>query len=150
MTHQHRCPICWEKWHCSDDCTVDFSSLTYTQAECPGCSQDTKNEALRHEFDRFASFIEAIRDLLRWIDVANKLELRSVVLRSNVHQAIARHGCDCECEWHGGSQFHDDDCDGNCDPCACHDVERVLNRHFDTELTLRLEGQALLAKGEKS
>jgi len=28
-----------------------------------------------------------------------------------------------------------------------HDVERVLNRHFDTELTLRLEGEAQLAKG---
>ena len=133
MTHQHRCPICWEKWHCSDDCTVDFSSLTYTQAECPGCSQDTKNEALRHEFDRFASFIEAIRDLLRWIDVANKLELRSVVLRSNVEQVLDRRGCDCVCEV-------------DYELCMSHEIRSELSRSFDVEMVLRKEGE-LLEKG---
>mgnify|MGYP000886372481 FL=1 len=152
-THRHDCPCCRATWLCSNSCTSRRGTVPIYRV-CSACytEEDTNSKELelKIELERFEAFIAAIRDLLRWIDVANKLELASVVLRSNVHQAIARHGCDCECEWHGGSQFHDDDCDGNCDPCACHDVERVLNRHFDTELTLRLEGQALLAKGEKS
>lgn len=168
--HAHHCRRCDGTWHCNDP---EHQEPGTSALICKGCkhshfcrrcgdwySCEGINLGCRY-FDfavhgecqicralpRFAAFIEAIRDLLRWLDVANKLELGSVVLRSNVHQAIARHGCDCECEWHGGAQFHDDACDGTCDPCTVHDVERVLNRHFDTELTLRLEGEALLAKG---
>jgi len=139
--HWHVCRQCESMYSCDGS---DCEELEYEFfEECRVCRDVSAGRVL----DRFAAFVEAIRDLLRWIDVANKLELGSVVLRSNVHQAIARHGCDCECEWHGGAQFHDDACDGTCDPCTVHDVERVLNRHFDTELTLRLEGEAQLAKG---
>ena len=149
--HAHTCPGCWTKWECANDCRRQYGPMPfYPPAACSECLENKRSEELKHELDRFAGFVAAIRDLLRWIDVANRLELASVVLRSNVHQAIARHGCDCECEWHGGAQFHDDACDGTCDPCTVHDVERVLNRHFDTDLTLRLEGEALLAKGEKN
>lgn len=129
MTHQHRCPICWEKWHCSDDCTVDFRSLTYTQAECPGCSQDTKNEALRHEFDRFAAFIAAMRDLLRWIEIVSALQQRHDALVDELDRQ-------CEC---AQLEFPPDS-EEVCVFCA-------LRRKMACEL--QREGELLLAKGAK-
>lgn len=142
IKHQHRCLVCFEKWYCLQDCDL---SRGHHVEECTACyaSRTKRSEELKHELDRFAAFIEAIRDLLRWIDVANKLELGSVVLRSNMGNVITRHGCDCVCDWYGGEQTHNDDCDGDCDPCMSHDMARVLDQYREAEDKLQREGELI-------
>jgi hypothetical protein len=82
--------VCFEKWYCLQSCDL---SRGHHVEECTSCyaSRTKRSEELKHELDRFAAFIEAIRDLLRWIDVANKLELGAVVLRSNVGRVLDMH-----------------------------------------------------------
>jgi len=151
-THRHDCPCCRAKWLCSNGCTSKSGTVPIYRV-CSACytEEDTSSKELelKLEFDRFAEFVGAIRDLLRWIDVANKLELGSVVLRSNVEQVIERRGCDCSCFWYGGEQEHNDDCDGDCYPCAGHEIGSVLDMHHEAEDKLQREGELLLAKGAK-
>lgn len=135
--HHHRCPICWGKWHCLDNCTVDFGSLTYTQAECPGCSQDTKNEALRHEFDRFAAFIAAIRDLLRWLHVVEKLEKKAGLFFCLVQETATWCACPRDCD----GVTHDD-----CECLAC-DAWVAISKQNETDRALAEEGELILEKG---
>ena len=148
IKHQHRCLVCFEKWDCLQDCDL---SRGHHVEECASCyaGRTKHSEEHKREFDRFAEFVGAIRDLLRWIDVANKLELGSVVLRSNVEQVIERRGCDCSCFWYGGEQEHNDDCDGDCYPCAGHEIGSVLDMHHEAEDKLQREGELLRAKGAK-
>lgn len=132
IKHQHRCLVCFEKWYCLQNCDL---SRGHHVEECTSCyaSRTKRSEELKHELDRFAAFIEAIRDLLRWIDVANKLELGAVVLRSNVEQVLDRRGCDCVCEV-------------DYELCMSHEIRSELSRSFDVEMVLCKEGE-LLAKG---
>ena len=157
--HAHHCRRCDVTWHCNDP---EHQEPGTSALICKGCkhshfcrrcgdwySCEGINLGCRY-FDfavhgecqicralpRFAAFVAAIRDLLRWIDVANKLELGSVVLRSNVEQVLERRGCDCVCEV-------------DYELCMSHEIRSELSRSLDVELTLRLEGEALLAKGAK-
>lgn len=135
-SHWHRCSTCFVKWTCSDGCTRRYEPPNYQYVECQECQEryeERMDEELKFELDRFAAFVEAIRDLLRWIDVANKLELGSVVLRSNVEQVLDRRGCDCVCEV-------------DYELCMSHEIRSELSRSFDVEMVLRKEGE-LLEKG---
>lgn len=134
IEHKHSCPECWKKWPCSDDCSREYGPPPfYPPAECSECLENMRHKELKLELDRFAAFIAAIRDLLRWIEVANRLELGSVVLRSNIEQVLERRGCDCVCEV-------------DYELCMSHEIRSELSRSFDVEMVLRKEGE-LLEKG---
>lgn len=147
--HAHTCPGCWTKWECANDCRRQYGPLPfYPPAACSECLENKRSEELKHELDRFAAFIEAIRDLLRWIDVANRLELASVVLRSNMVNVIAEYGCDVDCRWdHDTRILPGEGCDGGSALCESHAMQRVLDMHYEDEGKLQREGELILAKG---
>lgn len=76
-THRHDCPCCRVKWLCSNGCTSKSGTVPIYRV-CSACytEEDTNSKELelKHEFDRFALLIDAIRDLLRWIDVVRVLD----------------------------------------------------------------------------
>jgi len=128
--------ITGEKW-CEDN------RLPNGDTQCADCS-----DSLKRELERFASLIDAVRDLLRWIDVANRLELASVVLRSNMGNVIAEYGCDVDCRWdHDTRILPGEGCDGGSALCESHAMQRVLDMHYEDEGKLQREGELILAKG---
>lgn len=143
--HQHRCLVCFEKWDCLQDCDL---SRGHHVEECTSCyrSRTKRSEELKHELDRFAAFIAAIRDLLRWLRIASNLKLMASGLRDSVGDVLGAYGCSCECTLYGGEREHNDDCDGNCTPCEGCAVQRVLNEYYEAQRKLQREGE-LIEKG---
>ena len=65
--HEHRCSKCSGGELCRDPgCTVNTDYCRGSARLCAACC--------REEFDRFAAFVVAIRDVLRWVEVAWKIE----------------------------------------------------------------------------
>lgn len=148
-THRHDCPCCRVKWLCSNGCTSKSGTVPIYRV-CSACytEEDTNSKELelKHELDRFAAFIEAIRDLLRWLRIASNLKLMASGLRDSVGDVLGVYGCSCECTLYGREREHNDDCDGNCTPCEGCAVQRVLNEYYEAQRKLQREGE-LIEKG---
>ena len=138
--HEHRCSSCPGGDMCRDpECKLEDTYYRGSARLCAACSSE--------EFDRFAAFVGAIRDVLRWLRIASNLRLMASGLRDSVGDVLGEYGCSCECTLYGMEREHNDDCDGNCTPCEGCAVQRVLNEYYESERRLQREGE-LLENGE--
>lgn len=136
--HKHSCPECWKKWPCSDDCSREYGPPPfYPPAECSECLESMRHEELKRELNRFAAFVEAIRDLLRWLHVVEKLERKADLFFYLVQETATWCACPRDCD----GVTHDD-----CECSAC-DAWVAISKQTETDRALAEEGEAILAKG---